>query len=457
MFHRKEKITDLAVLDRVEPESQSRDDDLIKAIDLIAAGKYLSIPPGDCPLGRKLFSLARQFHDSSLRRTKQVVGVSVVMNEATCHIAEMIREATEVGRRAQTIASATEELTTSVNEISRNSNNTADEAQAMQMVADKGLAATDEAIHAMEEIRAAVSSTASRVDSLNEASSQIGDIVNQIEAIAKQTNLLALNATIEAARAGEAGKGFAVVASEVKNLANQTAKATDTIRQRIETLRGEMAEIVQSMQGGAAAVEKGREVIAAAGDNVREVSGRITEMTGRVQEVSAILVQQSGAALHIAEEIQVIADMAERNVADITDSIGLLDHADPIIAEVVSELAGREILNFTVMVAQSDHMIWRKKLSNMLVGAAKLNPDELADHHGCRLGKWYDAVQDAEVKADATFRHLEGPHREVHAHGIEAARLYRQGDIIAAVDKVKQAAEASREVLADLRRLADRR
>ena len=243
----------------------------------------------------------------------------------------------------------------------------------------------------------------------------------------------------------------------MKNLANQTAKATDTIRQRIETLRGEMAEIVQSMQGGAEAVSKGREVIATAGANMREVSGKIADMTQRVQEVSAILVQQSGAAQHIAQEVQVIADMASQNVINITETIALLDKADPVIAEMVADLAVREILNFTAVVAQSDHMIWRKKLSNMLVGAVKLNPKELADHHTCRLGKWYDAVTDQALKSDVTFRHLEGPHRDVHAYGIEAAQCYQNGDVISAVDKVQQAASASKLVLADLRTLADRR
>jgi methyl-accepting chemotaxis protein len=307
----------------------------------------------------------------------------------------------------------------------------------------------------MEDISHAVESTAARVDALNAASAQIGDIINQIEAIAKQTNLLALNATIEAARAGEAGKGFAVVASEVKNLANQTAKATDTIRQRIEGLRGEMGAIVVSMQGGAEAVKKGREVIAAAGGGMRDVSTQINAMTSQIQDISAILTQQSGVSSHISESIQVIADMAARNTENITDTIGLLDKTDPIVAAKVADLAKREILNFTVVVAQSDHMIWRKKLSNMLVGVAKLDPKELADHHGCRLGKWYDGVEDQSLRGDATFSHLESPHREVHAHGIEAARLYNGGDLAGAIEEVKKASEASKGVMADLRQLAE--
>ena len=100
-----------------------------------------------------------------------------------------------------------------------------------------------------------------RVDALARASQRIGEIVAQIEAIAKQTNLLALNATIEAARAGEAGKGFAVVATEVKNLANQTARATDDIRGRIATLKSDMDAIVATMRAGAETVGAGQEAV----------------------------------------------------------------------------------------------------------------------------------------------------------------------------------------------------
>ena len=430
---------------------------ILSALDLIEAGKYLSVPQGDCAVSKRLFTLARKLHDADLSQTKSIVGVSIEVNEAICHIAEMIREASEVGHRAQTIAASTEELTVSVNEISANSKATADEALAAQVVADRGQAAADQAVASMEDISRAVESTASRVDSLNAASAQIGGIIDQIEAIAKQTNLLALNATIEAARAGEAGKGFAVVATEVKNLANQTGKATEVIRQRIENLRTEMDAIVASMQEGAQAVQKGREVISAAGSGMREVSDQINSMTGRVRDISAILTQQSGASLHIAESIQVIADMADRNAANITDSIRILEAVDPIVAAAVAELAQKEILNFTVVVAQSDHMIWRKKLSSMLVGLAKLNPNELADHHKCRLGKWYDSVQDAGLRNDSTFRHLEGPHQEVHAHGIESARRFNNGDLHGAVDEAQLAAEASKGVLADLKTLAARR
>ncbi|MBY0429640.1 MAG: CZB domain-containing protein, partial [Rhodospirillales bacterium] len=287
-------------------------------------------------------------------------------------------------------------------------------------------------------------------DGLAQASAQIGDIVNQIEAIAKQTNLLALNATIEAARAGEAGKGFAVVASEVKSLANQTAKATVDIRTRIESLRGEMASIVSSMQEGAHAVEKGQEVIVATGEGMRQISHEVQNVTAKIGEISSILSQQTEAVSEVSQGIGIIAEMAARNVRGIGQVLDVMARSDQFIAASVTELMALELTDKTVLVAKSDHMIWRKRLAEMLAGRATLKPNELADHHQCRLGKWYDEQTDPALCAHAAFRDLARPHAEVHGHGIEAARRYQKGDLDGALAEVKLAANASEEVMRGL-------
>jgi len=128
----------------------------------------------------------------------------------------------------QTVSASAEELGASINEISRQV------AQSAEITAKavRDAERTDEIVRA-----------------LSEGSQKIGDVVSLINDIAGQTNLLALNATIEAARAGDAGKGFAVVASEVKNLAGQTAKATEEISQQIGQIQSSTREAVAAIQG----------------------------------------------------------------------------------------------------------------------------------------------------------------------------------------------------------------
>ncbi|MBF0334572.1 MAG: CZB domain-containing protein [Alphaproteobacteria bacterium] len=413
------------------------------ALDLVLEGRYLAVADGDCAVTRKIKALARHLETRGLDELKRVVDLSMTANEAITATAEMMRDVREVDQRASGIASAAEELVASVQEIARNAAQATDEARTAESAATRGEHSAQRAVATMESIAGAVAEAAAKVHDLADASSQIGDIVNQIEAIAKQTNLLALNATIEAARAGEAGKGFAVVATEVKALANQTARATVDIRVRIDSLRGEMDAIVDSMEEGARAVQHGQEVIQATGDGMRGVTSQINVVTHKIEDISAILGQQTEALSEVSQAIAVIARMTARDVEGIGQIIDVLDRSDATIAAAVGELMKLELTDKTVLVAKSDHMIWRKRLAQMMVGRLTLKADELADHHQCRLGKWYDSVKDPDLTGHPAFRHLVGPHAEVHKHGIEAARRFENGDLDGALVQVGYSGDSS--------------
>ncbi len=431
-------------------------DGIEEIIDLIIAGRFQSVPDGTDRLGRKLKQLAESLHDAARGELGRVVEMSVNANRAVTSTAEMSRAMREVDGRAHAISAAAEELVASVQEISRNSDDVAADAEQVHLTASDAMRASDDAIASMETITQAVADAAAKVESLAEASSKIGEIVEQIEAIAKQTNLLALNATIEAARAGDAGKGFAVVANEVKNLASQTARATDDIRTRIGGLREEMDSIVRSMEHGAKAVDEGRGVISGSGESMRDVAGRIEGVTAKMRDIASILSQQNAASAEISEGIASIARMADDNVASINSILDVMGESDKLIVGAVTALSDREIQDFTIQVAKSDHMIWRKRLAEMVAGRTSLDPKELADHHSCRLGKWYDALKDPSITGHAAFRDLEEPHQRVHAAGIRAAELFNAGDLDGAMREVHAVADASVDVMDCLDRLARR-
>lgn len=189
-------------------------------------------------------------------------------------------------------ASAAEELNSVIGEIS-------------QQIA-QGATVTASAVTAMEHTRGLVSA-------LDKSSYRIGEVVTLITSIAEQTNLLALNATIEAARAGEAGRGFAVVAQEVKQLAAQTAKATDEIRRQVEDMQGATRESVGAING--------------IGETISTISSITTSIAGAVEE-------QSAATREIARSIGEAAAAAQQ----VASAIGTVDEAAHDTAKAASSL-----------------------------------------------------------------------------------------------------------------------
>ncbi|MCF8467744.1 MAG: HAMP domain-containing protein [Sneathiella sp.] len=201
------------------------------------------------------------------------------------------------------VAAATEELSSSITEISRQVNQAASIA--------------GEAVSEAER-------TNIMVNSLNEAASRIGDVVGLINDIAGQTNLLALNATIEAARAGDAGKGFAVVASEVKNLAAQTAKATEEISEQIKAVQEETGNAVGAISGISTTIGRINEIatsISAAveeqGAATGEISRSVQQAAEGSQEVSQNIISVRDAASNTGKTALEVREVANEMVSEV--------------------------------------------------------------------------------------------------------------------------------------------
>lgn len=431
----------------VEDRPATADDKIEGALNKLGAGEFIEVPEGDSVVGRMVRSVAEMMMNFGNRSLGHMVGVSVALNDAVIAAASMTRDVREADHRAQSIAAATEELVATVKDIAHNSEAAAAESEEAHEASRTGKSAADKSVTTMEAIARAVEDAAAKVDTLQVAASQISDMVGEIDAIAKQTNLLALNATIEAARAGDAGKGFAVVASEVKNLANQTSHVTDEITKRIDNLRSEMNVIIQSMEEGATAVAEGREVIQSTGNEMDTISQRISDVTRRMSEIANVLSQQTQASNEVSQGITVIAEMAHKNVESIEKVVTAMDTADQGITKNMDEIMSMQVPNSTILRAKSDHVIWKKKLAEMLIGRQTLNPDELADHHSCRLGKWVDAITDPAIKDHPAFKALQKPHAEVHTHGIEAARRFQNNDLEGALHEIELVEAPSLEVI----------
>lgn len=249
----------------------------------------------------KLAEVMSQESDQTSKKADMVSDSAKDMNSNMTSLAAAMEEASS---NTNIVATATEEMTSTINEIAGNS--------------EKARVITDKAV---EQAR----TSSDRVQKLGIAAEEIGKVTETITEISEQTNLLSLNATIEAARAGEAGKGFAVVANEIKELARQTAEATQDIKEKVEGIQNSTAGTVNDIEKISSVINDVNEIVSTIAASVEEqsvttneIANNIVHLSSGIQEVNENVSQSSQFSGQIATDIAEVNHSASEISASTT-------------------------------------------------------------------------------------------------------------------------------------------
>jgi len=246
----------------------------------------------------ELQASARAMSNTAEQTSAQATAVAAASDEAATSV--------------QTVASAAEQLSSSINEIARQ--------VAVALTANETAVST-------------ANGSEQTVQELVTSAQKIGEVIDLIAAVAEQTNLLALNATIEAARAGDAGKGFAVVATEVKNLANQTAHATEEIRLQISGIQN-------VAQSAATSIHEITTNISTISENTSSVSAAVEQQDAATQEIARNVVQAAAGTNEVAANVNLVTQGASETglaAAQILDAAGELAKQSQILSSEVGK------------------------------------------------------------------------------------------------------------------------
>lgn len=371
-------------------------------------------------------------------------GLAAGAEELTVAAAEIHSSATETAERSEVVAAAAEQVSSNVRTVAAA---TEEMSSSIREIAQSTSTAVGIASSAVSTARTA-NSTVARLGS---SSVEIGNVVKLITSIAEQTNLLALNATIEAARAGEAGKGFAVVAGEVKDLARETAQATEDIGRRIEAIQTDS-------QAAADAISEVSGIIERINATQQTIASAVEEQTATTNEISRNISEAAQGADGIAESISAVAKAAAAAREGVGQTLALSDDLSRTSMDLVrtaahftvsAEVAGSAGTSVRGQITKAigAHGDWKRRLASAV--ARRSHDEDVATvgrSDACEFGRWLRDLQPGTADEHA-HREAGSLHAQFHREAARVLTLISGGDVAAAATAIAPGgdfAEASR-------------
>ncbi|MDR7316152.1 methyl-accepting chemotaxis protein [Brevibacillus nitrificans] len=387
-----------------------------------------------------------------------LIGISDMLNQLTelDTTKQLITGMDKQIEESHSVTAATEEMSASIQEVAEHAGRVAERTDEAVQSAEQSKQVINSALFDIQQVGGVYDKVLERVTQLNYEIKQTQGVVKIIREIADQTNLLALNASIEAARAGEHGRGFSVVASEVRKLAEHTKEQIALITSNMDSLQRVSEHVTQQIGETGKLVEQSVKEAQFADSELQNIVSTMQEINQSTSQIAAMTEEQTSSVMDIAYRNSIIFDLSAHSQEVAKQTAEIIFELSKKMDEYRNTFFSINVrLNYkdTIRVAKTDHLLWKWKIYNMLLGMENIDANQAASHKTCRLGAWYYGHLPQRVKDQASFKQLEEPHKAVHHFAMKAVESYEKGNLLGAQQAFEQLQVASHHVITLLSQL----
>ncbi|CFX21668.1 Methyl-accepting chemotaxis protein (MCP) signalling domain [Syntrophomonas zehnderi OL-4] len=448
--------------------------DLTKIIDVSASNEIGILAQGFSGLLESLRKVMFSLFTSTSRLTTNAYFLNDVVSSSVVKLKDSVTSLEEVGTQLNEVGHNLESADSGVSEIASASQMVAEQAQRLQ---ESYISLTESAQAGKEDMNAVErmgeilkdksASTMEKAQELQTISENIGDITATIMSVSEQINLLALNAAIESARAGEHGRGFAVVAEEVRKLAEETAGYSRQIKDLITGVQSNINRFVEEIKSMGIAVEDGNQTtgkviisldkiigqIINIQESIMEITAAMEEQSASSQEISAVVNTVNDTMLNLIDTLNGVIGQVDGQMGNFTELARISDETNTISDQLRGIVAQYKLPDDIILEqVKEDHRGFVKKYDFIVNRDLYSEPESVADHNNCRLGKWVSTLTD-EHMLQVFNQHVQKPHEQVHALAREAVKLNNEGRKTEANAKLEEMHDASKEIIGALDQL----